>query len=231
MGLHRLFCVPNGLEAKEGVYISYPAEEMYAILSLESHRHRAAIVGEDLGTVPGYVRRAMSRHNIQRMYVLQYEASPDKEPVLAAPPANSMASVNTHDMPTFSAFCQGLDIDMFRKFGFFDEEEAGDADESRNKLMEVLIKFLGEEALLDASQPTEEAILKATLSFLASSRAKSLLVNLEDLWQEVEPQNIPGTTSEYTNWQRKFSRDLESFTKDDGVLGVLKLVDRLRKQP
>jgi 4-alpha-glucanotransferase len=231
MGLHRLFWVPSGLEAKEGVYVSYAAEEMYAILSLESHRHQAAIVGEDLGTVPNYVQQAMSRHNIQRMYVVQYEVSPEKEPVLPAPPANSMASVNTHDMPTFSAFYGGLDIDTFREFGFFDEEEAGDADESRNKLMELLIKFLGEEALLDASQPTEEAILKAALSFLASSRAKSLLVNLEDLWQETEPQNIPGTTSEYPNWRRKFSRDLESFTKDDGVLGVLRLVDRLRKQP
>ena len=38
MGLHRLFCIPNGMEASQGVYLRYPAEELYAILALESHR-------------------------------------------------------------------------------------------------------------------------------------------------------------------------------------------------
>lgn len=230
MGLHRLFWIPKGLEPKNGVYIRYPADEMYAILSLESHRHQATIIGEDLGTVPCYVQSAMSRHNIQRMYVTQYEASPQKETIFPAPPANSMASTNTHDMPTFSAFHRGLDIDTFRDLGLFGEEEARDAEESRDKLKEGLIAFLWNEGWLDEPQPNEKAIFRAMLSFSASSQARSLLVNLEDLWQEVEPQNIPGTTTEYPNWQHKFRHDLESFTKDQEVLALLRLVDRLRKK-
>ena len=77
MGLHHMYCVPRGMDARHGVYVRFPAEEMYAILSLESHRHRALIVGEDLGTVPGYVHTAMSRHAIHRTYVVQYEAAPE----------------------------------------------------------------------------------------------------------------------------------------------------------
>src|SRR3990172_6909058 len=76
MGLHRLFWIPKGLEARDGVCVRYPAEELYAIFCLESHRHRASIVGENLGTVPAYVNSAMARHNLHRMYVLQYELDP-----------------------------------------------------------------------------------------------------------------------------------------------------------
>ena len=62
MGLHRLFWIPDGAEAKDGAFVSTPAEEIYAILSVESHRHSAWLVGEDLGTVPPEVEGAMKRH-------------------------------------------------------------------------------------------------------------------------------------------------------------------------
>ncbi len=52
MGLHRLYWIPEGMSGDRGLYVKYPAEEMYAILSLESHRANAGIVGENLGVVP-----------------------------------------------------------------------------------------------------------------------------------------------------------------------------------
>src|SRR6185369_8136487 len=59
MGLHRLFCIPPGQGAKDGVYVRQPADELYAALAIESHRSRTAVVGEDLGTVPDEVRARM----------------------------------------------------------------------------------------------------------------------------------------------------------------------------
>ncbi|HJT15806.1 MAG TPA: 4-alpha-glucanotransferase, partial [Thermoanaerobaculia bacterium] len=106
MGLHRLFWIPDGAEPKDGVYVRYPAEELYAVLMSEAQRTGTVIVGEDLGTVPKYVPQAMNRHGIRRMYVVQYEL-----PKLDGPQRESIASINTHDMPTFAGFWQGKDID------------------------------------------------------------------------------------------------------------------------
>jgi 4-alpha-glucanotransferase len=82
MSLHRLYWVPSGAEATDGVYVRYPAEEFYALLTLESQRHQARLIGENLGTVPPEVDEAMDRHNVGRLYVLQYESQPDGDTIL-----------------------------------------------------------------------------------------------------------------------------------------------------
>ncbi len=102
MGLHRLFWVPEGRPAGEGVYVRYRAEEMVAILCLESHRNRCVVVGEDLGTVPPEVRRSMRRHGMAGMFVVQYEMKPDSRRPLRSAPLGSVAGLNTHDMPPFA---------------------------------------------------------------------------------------------------------------------------------
>ncbi|HEY7680359.1 MAG TPA: 4-alpha-glucanotransferase, partial [Terriglobia bacterium] len=124
MGLHRLFWIPQGLEPKEGVYVQYRPEEMYAILSLESHRSKTVVVGENLGTVPAAVNRAMERHGLHQMYVLQYAAMPSPKRPLRPVPKNAVASLNTHDMPPFGGFFAGGDIEDMQKLGAFDEREA-----------------------------------------------------------------------------------------------------------
>src|SRR2546426_2791854 len=122
MGLHRLYWIPEGLSGDKGVYVEYPADELYAILCLESHRYKAGIVGENLGTVPPEVNRALTKHNVRQMYVAQYEIMGDPDrPKLRPVPARSVASLNTHDMPPFEAFLKGHDIDERLDLGFLNE--------------------------------------------------------------------------------------------------------------
>ncbi len=230
MGFHRLFWVPQGLEPAQGVYVRYQPEEFYAILSLESHRHRAVVVGEDLGTVPGYVREAMGQHNVQRMYVVQYEVVPDSARVLRPVPPSSIASLNTHDMPTFAAFWQGLDIQDREALGLLDRAGVARERKARQAVGRALADYLRTLGWLKGSAGDTQAVLRACLYFLAASRARLVLVNLEDLWLETEPQNTPGTLTERVNWRRKARYTLEEFSKMPQVVEVLQEIDRIRRR-
>ena len=227
MGLHRLFWIPEGMEGSQGVYVRYPAEELYAILNLESHRYRAIIVGEDLGTVPPEVRRAMGRHGWQRMYVLHYElASNRRKSILHKVPASSVASLNTHDMPPFAAFWRGLDIEERLKLGLLNRTGAQKERRARHAIRKALASFLKERGWHISD---ERSALKACLSFLSTSRARLVLVNLEDLWRETQPQNIPSTGEEHPNWRRKARLGFEDFCQMPEVRDTLKEINKLRR--
>ena len=231
MGLHRLFWIPQGAEAKDGAFVSTPAEEIYAILSVESHRHSAWLVGEDLGTVPPEVEGAMRRHNVRGMYVVQYEVRPDADRPLREPPESTIASVNTHDMPPFAAFWSGLDLDDRKDLGLMTVETLVREWQVRVEQCSALIRFLRSERVLAKEADDAGSVLRALWRWLAASPSSVLLLNLEDLWLETESQNTPNTYDERPNWRRKLRRSFEEFTRDPTVLAILKEVDELRAKP
>ncbi len=226
MNLHRLFWVPKGFEPREGAYVHYRAHELYAILALESVRNHALIVGEDLGTVPGYVRPALKQHGVRRMYVMQFEANPSPTKPLPDPPASSLASLNTHDMPTFAGFWEGLDVQDRVELGLLDEAGAARELAMRSKLRNALVNSLCPGACRDQAVAQ---VVKACLLYLASSRSRMVIVNLEDLWFEKQPQNVPGTCTERPNWKRKARYSLEEIAGMEPVAEMLRMVDAARR--
>jgi 4-alpha-glucanotransferase len=230
MALHRLFWVPRELGPDHGVYVRYRQQELYAIVALEAHRHGAVVVGEDLGTVPPVVRAVMSRHRIHRSYVLQEELEPDPEAAVRTPPVAAVASLNTHDLPTFAAFRRGLDVAERLRRGWLEPAEAEAERRRRDWLVRALGDFLGRASLLrDPGRAEDDEMLRACLAYLARSESAIVMVNLEDLWLESRPQNVPGTTEE-PNWRRKMARPLEAFRRDPDVVGTLGMIDRMRKE-
>ena len=207
MGLHRLWWVPHGHPASAGAYVQYPFEELYAILSIESHRHKTMLVGENLGTVPPEVNKSMDRHAMRRMYVLQYE-QPPKGP-LPTPPKSVVASVNTHDLPSFAAHWNGSDIDDRVDLGLIPRKEVAREKRNREQARRNLITFLGKKKFLSSARPNSEEVLDALLRYLAKSPAETVLVTLEDLWEEERSQNVPGTSTERPNWRRKARYTIE----------------------
>ena len=230
MWFHRLFWIPRGFEPHEGVYVRYPAEELYAILSLESHRHGCWLVGENLGTVPSYINRALRQHNVHRMYVVQYELAAEQSRTLDAVPRDSVASIDTHDMPTFSGFWQGLDIEDRLKLGLLDRDSAQTELEERQAIREALISFLQQKGFFNASPADLLTVLRATLAFLSASPSRVVLVNLEDLWLETQPQNVPGTGEEFANWRHKARYAFEAFSSLPEVQDLLEEIQRIRRQ-
>jgi len=204
MGLHRLYWIPDELTGDKGVYVEYPADELWAILCLESHRYRAGIVGENLGTVPPSVNAAMKRHSIREMYVLQYEIMGDPEKLaLRPPPRKSVATLNTHDMPPLRAFLDGLDIDDRIDLGFMDEKGARKERKERVLMRRKLHSF------------------RKAIQFLSDSMANIVLINAEDLWEETLPQNVPATSTERPNWRRRVRPSVEQIRKMAGIAEVL----------
>jgi len=223
MWLHRLYWIPQGAAASEGTYVQYPADEIYAVLCIESQKSQSMVVGEDLGTVPDYVRGRMKQHGIDRMYVAQFSFSGDAEKPLADPPENVLASVNTHDTPTWNSFWTAADVDDQVSMDLLTPEEA---DEERRNRAELR----GKVGWAYQTEQKAEAILPKVLKQMAKSDARAVLVNLEDLWNEPLPQNTPGTGPERPNWKRRAKLSLEEMQHDEDVVGTLKAVDANRKR-
>jgi 4-alpha-glucanotransferase len=197
MSLHRLFWIPEGRAPAEGVYVSYPADELYAALCLESHRHQTEVVGEDLGTVPPGVRASMRSHGVLGTWMLQSSLRSRAARVVSPVPRHVVAGFGTHDMFPFVGFLRCDDIVARTETGQLDRADARRAGAARRRLVAKLAAFLGE----DADAPA--ALLRAALTYLGASPAAFVLVNLEDLLLETRPQNLPGTGAEQGNWRRK----------------------------
>jgi 4-alpha-glucanotransferase len=230
MSLHRLFWIPEGMSPADGVYVKYRPEEMYAVYCLESHLHQTGIIGENLGTVPPEVNRSMRRHGLRHMHVVQYELEADEQQHHALD-ARCIASLNTHDIPMFAAWWQGDDLPMRHELGLLDDEGYEQERQRREQLRVALVNRLYDAGWLQQRDPDLPTVTSAVEKFLAASPAELMLVNLEDLWGETRPQNIPGTASERPNWKRKSAWSMEQIAGDQSLATLLREVNRLRRQP
>ena len=221
MAWTRLFWIPHGFDVHQGTYVSYPHEELFAILALESVRNRCEISGENLGTVPPEIDEALPRHRIWGMYLAQFQAS--KDPDLGPPTAADIALVGTHDTPTFAGWLAGLDIGERVRHGLVAQEAIPSVREERSYATGRLAE------LLDRSVNQPHAFLDELLQWLGRSDSPLVVPWLEDLWLEEVGVNLPGTrSSERPNWQRPMRRLLDEIFTDPEVDGLIRRLDRAR---
>jgi 4-alpha-glucanotransferase len=229
MGLERLYMIPEGFSAGEGTYVSYPADELHALVCIGAARRGSAVVGEDLGTVPESVRRRMARDQMLRTWVFQFESTA-AEP-LPEPPRDALAALGTHDLPTFAAFLSGDDITERERAGVLSPDAASAAREERADWRSRLLGKLGLGAGVDARSAITFEALEGCLAHLARGAADLVLVDLEDVWGEHAAQNHPGTGPGAGNWRRRSARTLEEIRQDPAVAAVCRLLDRSGEAP
>ncbi|HEU4610520.1 MAG TPA: 4-alpha-glucanotransferase, partial [Kofleriaceae bacterium] len=192
MGLFRLYCVPAGRPATDGVYLRYPHEELLAIVTLESSRACCAVAGEDLGTVPENVRPTMTRHGMFRLHVGQWSFPQHVGEAPQPSPAEAVASLNTHDTATFAGWWRGADIDDKRDLGLIDAAHEHAEREERERQKTALLAFADAKVQSDTLTEVERAMVAATTD-LALGPAEIVLVALDDLVLDPVPHNVPGT--------------------------------------
>lgn len=208
LGLMRLWLVPKGASAREGAYLHCPFDDLLRLVALESHRHRAVIVGEDLGTVPEGIREALYGNGLMGMRVLWFERDHGLFVEPTRWPREAMATTTTHDLPTVAGWWAGRDIEWREQLSLFApgsdlaREQAERADE-RRKLWGAF-RYAGVVEHDEVPAPDDAApVIDAALRFVARTPADLAIVPLEDVAGVVEQPNLPGTTTEHPNWQRR----------------------------
>ena len=241
MSLNRLYWIPSGMEAKAGAYVNYPFKELIRLVALESWRQACAVVGEDLGTVPEGFRDIMRSANILSYRIFVFERRNDGTFLPPTQyPAMAAASPATHDIATLKGFWLGADIVWRRRLGLYPDRHAEAAEAAeRHRDRSLLLAALVREGLIEAAQIKEflpeggdpvytTALADAILSYLGRSRARLMLVQLEDVLSEAEQANLPGTTDAHPNWRRRLSRSLEEIDRGFELRHAAALIEEAR---
>lgn len=201
MGLMRLWLIPRGHPAGEGAYLAYPLEDLLSLLALESHRHGAVVIGEDLGTVPPGFRARLRRAGIAGMDVLWFERTRLHFKKPSRWRTDAVATTTTHDLPTVAGWWSGEDIRTRRALGLGTPGEDQARQLDRARLWRAFTHAGVAGALPPPDQPAPA--VDAALGYVAQSPSPLMLAPLEDLLGLVEQPNLPGTIDEHPNWRRR----------------------------
>jgi len=227
MALFRLFWIPRGLPASTGAYVHYPAEELLAILALESVRATALVIGEDLGTVPDGVRDRLGAAGVLSYRVFYFERTGSgawKPP--ASYPVQSLAVVTTHDLPTLSGYWENADIEIRATLGLFLSEQARITMLAERHMEKAwMLAALKSEGLLPAGvsdDPAQTPVMTKELAeaihqYLARTPAWMVLANVEDVIGTHAQTNVPGTVDQHPNWRRKLPMTVDELVRDSRI--------------
>lgn len=203
LGLNRLYVVPHGYQADQGVYIRMPFEAMLAIVALESATHRCIVIGEDLGTVPDGFRDRLADWGLWSYRVMMFERDGmgDFHPAGRYPP-NALVTFNTHDLPTYAGWQAVHDIGVKNALGL----DPGETREAREHAVARLHAAVGHSG-------TNPAEFETVLGFLAQTPSRLLGIAIEDLLGVVDQANVPGTINEHPNWRRRLPVPVEDWNQ------------------
>jgi 4-alpha-glucanotransferase len=193
LGLKRLYLVPHGFAADNGVYVQMPFEALLAATAQESVAHRCVVIGEDLGTVPEGFREQMADWGIWSYQVMMFERDDHgRFRGIDHYAANALVTFNTHDLSTYAGWRSFSDLKLKRSLGI----DPGESDEARWHALGMLTEALRQHGI-DGDD------LYAVAGFLARTKSRLLAISLEDLLGVIDQPNIPGTVNEHPNWRRR----------------------------
>ncbi len=204
MGLQRLWVVPDGASAADGAYLQFPVEDMLRLVALESHRHRAVVLGEDLGTLPDGFHERLIGTGLLGMRVLWFERDRD----WLRPPGDwarqAVGMTSTHDLATVAGWWRGHDIEWRARLGIADDVAA----EYRARAQDrgLFWEAMQRSGAAHGGAPAPHDVWPvacAAISHVGRSGCDLALIPAEDVLALDEQPNLPGTTDQHPNWRRR----------------------------
>lgn len=204
LGFERAFWVPD--EDIPGTYVRMPKAAMLAVARIEAARTGSIIVGEDLGNVPEGLREDMEGCGILGCRVAQFERAWDEQDQRFLAPDEYdelvLTSFSTHDLPTWRGWRAARDIDWFARVGAMPEDALPEQKEKRQ----------ADVAALAEGQDVDS--LDAMHRHLGETRSKLVALQLEDILEQDEQANLPGTVDAHPNWRRRMPVGPEALEDD-----------------
>ena len=141
-------------------------------------------------------------------------------------------------MPTLIGYWHCKDLELGRQLGLYPDDAVlkklyDERLETKQQILDSLHghasvpEFVGRDAL---STPMSRALNFGMQVHLARGISSLLSLQLED-WLEMEhPVNVPRTSNEYPNWQRKLTRNLEDIFQTPALIELASRLTEARKE-
>ncbi len=222
LGFARGWLVPEGADATAGAYLHFPCDDLLRLVALESWRHDAIVIGEDLGTVPEGFRDRLGAAGLLGMSVLLFARDEDGRWLPPEDwPAEAAALSATHDLPTLAGWWSGRDIAWRRRLKLFaadhgEEAVAAEREEDRASLWQAL----SDEGIAEGPPPdpaTPDTFVTAAITHVARARGPLALVPIEDALALEEQPNLPGLTDPHPNWRRRLPQNVDRLLEPPAV--------------
>ncbi|AMJ60573.1 4-alpha-glucanotransferase [Bosea sp. PAMC 26642] len=212
MGMSRLWLVPEGASALDGAYVTFPSETLFRLIALESWRHKAIVIGEDLGTLPDGFRDYLRGQGVAGLRVLRFEKTDDGY----IPPEHwdpaAAALTTTHDLIPTAGWWAGADLEP--------SDDGTDPEGARAWDRGLLWGSFQNAGLVEGERPAPSdpaPVVDAAIRYIARTPCTLKLLSIEDaLAIETQP-NVPGTTTEKPNWRHRLDGEAGALLDDDAV--------------
>jgi 4-alpha-glucanotransferase len=227
MGLSRLWVVPRGLQATEGAYLQMPMADMLRLVALESYRHQAVILGEDLGTLPDGFQSRLEQRGISGLRVMWFEKNGARFSAPSGWSDSAVAMTSTHDLPTVAGWWEGRDIQWRDRLGM-----AGDDAPTRDAEKQALWAAFQDSGAADHGVPPPDdtaVVVDAACKHLAMAACPLALIPVEDLLALKEQPNLPGTIDQHPNWRRRLPDTSSEIFERPDVLSRISAINAARR--
>lgn len=195
---------------------------------LESQRHQAVVVGEDLGTLPPGFQDLLDKAGIAGQRVMWFE----REGAAFNPPSRwtrtAVAMTTTHDLPTVAGWWQGADIEWRERLG-----KSGETRETRQEDRQALWAAFQASGAATGEPPAAAdgaAVAQAACVHLGRAACTLALLPVEDMVAATEQPNLPGSSDDaHPNWRRRLPLNIENLFAQPDVAARLAALDAARK--
>ncbi len=234
LGLARLWVVPDGASAADGAYILFPIDDMLRLIALESHRNRAIVLAEDLGTIPDGFQERLGAAALLGMRVLWFERQEERFTSPGRWTAGAVAMTSTHDLPTTAGWWAGRDLEWRGRVGSLGDE-ANQRQEADRRVRDrtALWDAMCDSGAAEGPQPDldqADLIADAAARHVGAAACEMVVLPIEDALALTEQPNLPGTLDQHPNWRRRLPGPASALLESPVVTARLAGLTDARKQ-